>query len=136
VDIDSGAVAVSPYCTLPHQCDEWFRAFHRAKEMCGGPGTAKRIPSRRETEYLDGLVRGVYAADDLPAGASIDESNVFLAIPLLKGQLSCRELIAGDVLIRPLRRGEALTMECLESPSDDARDVVSRRIADRGMAAF
>src|ERR1700688_5205022 len=27
VDIDVDGVAVSPYCTLPHQCDEWFQAY-------------------------------------------------------------------------------------------------------------
>ena len=136
VDIDVDGVAVSPYCTLPHQCDEWFQAYAKAREMCGAPGTSKRIPSRRELEYLDGLLRGVYASCDLAVGATIDASKVFLAIPLLKGQLSCRELIAGDVLVRPLRRGEPITMDCLESPSDDARDVISGRISQRGLVGI
>ena len=35
IDIDSDGVKVSPYCSLPHQVDEWFRAFKKAKEMCG-----------------------------------------------------------------------------------------------------
>ena len=32
IDINSDGVKVSPYCSLPHQFDEWFRAFHKAKE--------------------------------------------------------------------------------------------------------
>ncbi len=67
IDIDSDGTKVSPYCSLPHQVDEWFRAFKKAKEMCGAPGTQKRQPPRKEIEYLDALVRGVYAKTDLPA---------------------------------------------------------------------
>jgi len=59
---------VSPYCSLPRQIDQWFRTFHKAKEMCGAPGAHKRIPSKAEIQYLDTLVRGVYARDDLPEG--------------------------------------------------------------------
>src|ERR1700692_1963859 len=68
IDIDTDGVKVSPYCSLPHQVDEWFRAFKKAKEMCGAPGRQKRQPPRKEIEYLDALVRGVYAKTDLPAG--------------------------------------------------------------------
>lgn len=36
IDIDYEGVPVSPYCTKPEQADIWFRAFKKAKEMCGG----------------------------------------------------------------------------------------------------
>ena len=68
IDIDADGIAVSPYCSLPEQVDAWFKAFHKAKEMCGAPGTQKRIPPKKEIEYLDALVRGVYAKRDLPEG--------------------------------------------------------------------
>ncbi len=55
IDIQADGVKVSPYCTLPHQADEWFKAFHKAKEMCGAPGIQKRNPPKREIEYLDVL---------------------------------------------------------------------------------
>ena len=64
--------------------------------MCGAPGDANaRCPSNREIDYLDGLVRGVYAKRDLPAGHSSRDDDVYLAIPLQKGQISCRELMRG-----------------------------------------
>jgi N-acetylneuraminate synthase len=116
IDIEADGVAVSPYCSLPEQIDEWFRAFKKAKEMCGAPGTTKRSPSQREIDYLDGLVRGVYAARDLPAGTRIQETDVMLAIPLLRGQLSCRELIAGEELSRPVAAGEPITIDHLDNP--------------------
>ena len=65
IDIDYEAVPVSPYCSLPHQCDTWFKALRKAQEMCGGWRQSRRVISKRETEYLDGLVRGAYARRDL-----------------------------------------------------------------------
>jgi sialic acid synthase SpsE len=116
IDIDADGIDVSSYCTLPEQADMWFKAFLKAKEMCGGSGTSKRIPSHAEVVYLDGLVRGVYAAHDLPAGHRLVDDDIHLAVPLLKGQLSCRELIAGEALARPLAAGDALTIDHLDNP--------------------
>jgi N-acetylneuraminate synthase len=132
VDIDDGGISVSPYCSLPEQIDEWFRAFQKAKEMCGAPGTSKRIPSKTETEYLDGLIRGVYAARDLPAGHCLADGDFVLAIPLLKGQLSCRELVAGEQLAASLTRGQPLTLDALDNPY--SRNAALRRlISERGL---
>ena len=116
IDINSDGVKVSPYCSLPHQVDEWFKAFHKAKEMCGAPGTQKRIPPRKEIEYLDTLVRGVYAKDDLPEGHSLTDDDVYLAIPLQKGQLSCRELMRGEILLNAVRRDAPIKIDDIESP--------------------
>lgn len=116
IDINSDGVKVSPYCSLPHQLDEWFRAFHKVKELCGAPGTQKRIPPRRETEYLDTLVRGVYAKDDLPEGHSLCDDDVYLAIPLQKGQLSCRELMRGELLLKPVKKDSPIRIDDIESP--------------------
>jgi len=48
IDIDGDSTAVSPYCSRPEQADAWFKAFHKVKEMCGAPGTQKRIPPLRK----------------------------------------------------------------------------------------
>lgn len=133
IDIDADGIPVSKYCSLPHQIDEWFRAFNKAKEMCGGAGTTKRVPSKAEIEYLDALVRGVYIKRDLPAGHKLTDQDVTLAIPLLKGQLSCRELIAGEVLVKPVRKGEPLTLDALDNPYSRNADLRSR-IESRGLA--
>jgi len=116
VDINSDGVKVSPYCSLPHQVDEWFRAFHKVKEMCGAPGTQKRMPPKKEIEYLDALVRGVYAKTDLPEGHLLTDDDVYLAIPLQKGQLSCRELMKGELLLNPVKKVHAIRIDDTESP--------------------
>jgi len=116
VDINSDGVKVSPYCSLPDQVDEWFKAFHRAKAMCGAPGTQRRLLPRKEVEYLDALVRGVYAKQDLPEGHILSDEDVYLAIPLQKGQISCRELMRGEVLLKPIRRDEPVQIDAIDSP--------------------
>jgi sialic acid synthase SpsE len=116
IDIDDNAVSVSPYCSLPEQIDQWFRGFHKAKEMCGAPGTQKRVPPRREVEYLDSLVRGVYASRDLPEGHKLTDEDVYLAIPLQKGQISCRELMRGEVLVKPIAKDAPLKIDDIDSP--------------------
>jgi N-acetylneuraminate synthase len=116
VDIDSDGVNVSPYCSLPNQVDEWFKAFLKAKQMCGAPGSQRRLIPRRETEYLDALVRGVYAKHDLPEGHVLSDEDVYLAIPLQKGQISCRELMRGEVLLKPVKKHEAIMIDSIDSP--------------------
>ena len=101
VDIDFEGVPVSPYCTRPEQADVWFKAFHKAKEMCGAPATEKRRPPEKETRYLDELVRGVYARRALPAGHVLSPQDVYFAIPLLHRQISVRRAeIAADLAAR------------------------------------
>jgi len=116
VDIDDGTVAVSPYCSLPHQIDQWFKAFNKAKEICGGPGVQKRIVPEREKKYLDALVRGVYAKRDLPEGHILHDDDVYLAIPLQKGQISCRELMRGEVLLKAVEKDTPVMIDTIDSP--------------------
>jgi len=133
VDIDQDGIAVSPYCTLPHQADEWFKAFHKAREMCGQPGTAKRVPPEKEVRYLDELVRGVYVKRDLPKGHELTADDVYLAIPLQHGQISSREFTGGEVLRASLTRDEPVLIKEVEC--DYANDLtVQRLIEHRGVA--
>jgi sialic acid synthase SpsE len=115
IDVEDAGIPVSPYCSLPDQIDTWFKAFNKAKEMCGAPGTQKRIPPRREVEYLDSLVRGVYAARDLPEGYALSDEDVYLAIPLQRGQISCRELMRGEVLLKPIHKDSPIMIDEIDS---------------------
>jgi N-acetylneuraminate synthase len=133
IDTDSDGVKVSPYCSLPHQVDEWFKAFHKVKEMCGAPGTQKRIPPKKEIEYLDALVRGVYAKRDLPEGHKLTDDDVYLAVPLHKGQLSCRELMNGELLLNPVKADQAIRIDDIESPYSQIPSL-RQTIYNRGMA--
>ena len=134
IDIDYEDVPVSTYCSKPEQCDTWFKAFHKAKEMCGGVSSSRRIISKRETQYLDALVRGAYARRDLDAGYVIDreafEKDFYLAIPLHKGQLSCREIMNGEKLTKPIKANDKLTINHIDGPYSEnikLRDLISNR---------
>lgn len=120
IDIEYEEVPVSPYCSLPHQCDEWFKAFHKAAEMCGGRAQSRRVISRKETEYLDALVRGAYAKRDLEPGYVFSkegfEKDFYLAIPLRKGQLSCREVMNGEKLVEGIKADQPLTINHIDGP--------------------
>jgi sialic acid synthase SpsE len=136
VDIDYEGVAVSPYCSLPAQCDEWFRTFRKAAEMCGGLSRSKRIVSRKETEYLDALVRGAYAKNDLAPGYTFSkdsfEKDFYLAIPLRKGQLSCREIMNGEQLIGEIKANDPLTIEHIDGPYSE-NEHLKKFILNRGL---
>ena len=132
VDIDMDGIPVSPYCSLPEQIDTWFKAFHYAKEMCGASGNEKRIPSEKEIKYLDNLVRGVYAKRDLPEGYALTANDVYLAIPLKKGQISCRELMSGEVLLKNCSKDEPILIDMIDSPYAH-NDTLKRKIYERGI---
>ena len=116
VDIQDGH-PVSFYCSLPNQIDTWFKAYNKAKEMCGGNQESRRAFCRDEITYLDALVRGVYAKKDLPEGYSFDFNSLmddfYMAIPLKKGQLSCREMLNGEKLVRPIKKDDPLMLSHL-----------------------
>lgn len=116
VDINDGEYEVSSYCSLPHQIDQWFKAFKKAKEMCGGSGIQKRIIPDREIKYLDALVRGVYATKDLPEGHILTDQDIYLAAPLQKGQISCRELMSGEVILKACAKDSPIMIDMIDSP--------------------
>jgi sialic acid synthase SpsE len=116
IDIDDGEYTVSPYCSLPEQIDEWLAAYHLAKEMCGAPGSQKRIPVKREVEYLDKLVRGVYASKKLKKGETLKPEDYFMAIPLQRGQLSCRELVEGEVIVEDISSNQPIMVDKMDTP--------------------
>ena len=134
IDIDYEGVPVSSYCTKPEQADIWFRAFKKAQEMCGHGATARRQVPETERRYLDALVRGVYARRDLPAGHVLTEEDVYFAVPLLKGQISTREFVGGEVLGASVAADGAVTIDAVEADIKKDANLVDL-IRDRGLDA-
>jgi len=132
VDIEADGIPVSPYCSLPEQVDTWFKAFAKAEEMCGAAGNAKRVPPEKEVNYLDALVRGVYAKRDLPAGHILTDDSVYLAVPLQKGQISCREMMSGEVLMNAVSKDGAIAFTNIDSPYG-ADSQLAKMIEQRGI---
>lgn len=104
--------AVSPYCSLPHQIDEWFKAYHKAKIMCGTSSQSRRTIDNKETEYLESLYRGLYLKKNIKKGQKITINDLYSAIPYQKeiGQFSSRNFIENDCIAeRNLKKDDPLT---------------------------
>ena len=135
IDIDDGNRAVSPYCSLPHQIEEWFCAFKKAQEMDGHRSEARMCISQKETDYLDNLARGLYARRKISSGTTITRENLdtyfFQAIPLQKGQLSGREDIIGATLSHDVEANDGLFIEQIANV-DMLHDLNAEYIQERG----
>lgn len=119
IDINDDGFEVATYSSLPAQIDKWFKAWHKTREMCGGSSSERRNFIQREIDYLDSYVRGVYAKQDLTMGQTLTEDDIYLAIPLQKGQMSSRELLLGKFghkMIAVVAKDEPLLIESVDTP--------------------
>lgn len=135
IDIDTDGVKVAKYSSLPAQIDTWFKAFHKVKEMCGAPGTSRKIPLQKETDYLDSYIRGVYAKRDLKAGQLLSEYDIYLAIPLQKGQISTRELMLGEYghrMLTDCKKDQPIKIDNMDTPYA-ANEELKALIYQRGL---
>lgn len=75
-------------------------------------------------------MRGVYAKRDLTAGAELLPDDYYLAIPLQKGQMSCRELMNGERLLEPVTAHAPIRVTQIDSPyaqSAALRETIEQR---------
>jgi len=136
IDINMDDVPVSQYCSLPEQIDAWFKAWKKAKEICGASSNQRRNLIEKEITWTESLIRGVYAKRDLPAGYSFRQEtlneDLLLAIPLQKGQISCRELMGGEVLLKTVKKNEPIKIDDIDSPYTK-NEYLKKIIYNRGL---
>jgi sialic acid synthase SpsE len=132
IDIDTDGAQIAQYSSLPSQIDVWFKAFKNVKTFLGASGNQRKLPLPRETAYLDSYIRGVYAKKDLPVGHVLTEDDVHLAIPLQKGQISCREFMRGETILKACVKDEPVMIDMIDSPYADNEEL-KRVIYERGV---
>jgi N-acetylneuraminate synthase len=136
VDIDHEGVPVSPYCSKPEQIDRWFKSYQKAKEMCGGSNQERRTIPKAETEYLNALVRGIYLRNNINAGFEITNENFpenfYMAVPLLKGQLSVKEVMSGITIKHSLSKDSPLMVDDISGPYGESEYFINE-IRHRGL---
>lgn len=112
VDIDYNNVPVSEYCSLPEQMDEWYKAYLKAREMCGGSSETFLGCSEQEKDYIKSVVRGLYAKRDLKKGEKLTldslDKDCYFSIPLEDGQVSSREFRSDIVLSEDVKADEPI----------------------------
>lgn len=114
IDIqDAEGTPVSKYCSLPHQVEDWFVAFLKAKEMCGKPSTSPRKIPEKEIEYVNSVARGLYALRDMKPGDKVGANGLDvdyeLAIPLQDSQYSAHDLNHDIVIEKKIKKGDPIT---------------------------
>jgi sialic acid synthase SpsE len=132
IDIKSDDKPFSVYCSTPQHIATWFQAYKKAQEMCGAPGTAKHPSPQKEVEYLSSLVRGVYAKRDIKAGETLTVNDFYLAIPLQKGQLSCRELLNDQIMAQDVAQDAPLTVDSVDSLYNRDK-TLKQQLSNRGL---
>jgi N-acetylneuraminate synthase len=132
VDIDYNNIPVSPYCSLPTDVDKWIKGYKKAVEICGSSGEIRRDIPCAETEYLNALVRGVYAKKDLSAGEILNRDNTYLAIPLQKGQISSRELEYSEKLTSSVSAHEPIKINNINGTYSNNKEL-EKLILKRGI---
>ena len=135
IDINSDGFEVAKYSSLPEQIDTWFRAFHKAVEFCGTASETRKLTLDKETAYLDTYIRGVYAKRVLNPGDLLTEEDIYMAIPLQKGQISCRELLLGKYghrIVAECKKDAPLSIDHIDTPYT-GDSVLRNTILERGL---
>lgn len=135
IDINDDGFEVAKYSSLPQQIDTWLKSWKKAREMIGNSADDRRIPIEKEIKYLDSYIRGVYAKNNLSKGQLLNDDDVYLAIPLRKGQISSRELMLGRYghrLINDCPKDTPISIDDLETPYSDNPEML-KTFHERGI---
>ncbi|OGW08208.1 MAG: N-acetylneuraminic acid synthase [Nitrospinae bacterium RIFCSPLOWO2_12_39_16] len=135
IDINTDGFKVASYSSLPEQIDVWFKAWHHARLICGNSAENRLLPIEKETNYLNSYIRGIYAKRDIQAGEMLSEGDIYLSVPLLKGQISCRELMlgrSGHKVIKHIGVNQPIMIDSVDTPYADNESLM-KVIYERGL---
>jgi len=91
IGVPTNDYELNKYSATPSQAKKWLETAQDSFKMCGLSGRRKEF-SKKETEDLRILYRGVYAKKDINKGDKILLKDIFLAMPNIEGQLVANHL--------------------------------------------
>ena len=113
------------------QLSEWFKTLQIAENICGSAGAQWLSHIQYGKEHLSDPVRGVYARHDLEVGQTLSDENVYLAIPLQKGQISYQEFMPGTKILSPISGDDPILFGNIDGPYREGSNL-SMEIERRG----
>lgn len=129
VGLETGGIKLNAYSANPAQVRRWLESAAEALAMCGAAG--ERYPfTELELATLKDLARGVFARQELPAGARLTPDNTFFALPGAPGQVRANDMskYVDYTLTEPLREGGAVLES--KTKSRDRRRRIFQIVAD------
>ena len=94
---------------------QWFKPSKRRKRCAARRELKSAFRPRKRLNILTRSSAASTRKNDLEAGHLLTDDDVYLAIPLQKGQLSCRELMSGEVLLKPIRKDAPINIDDIDS---------------------
>lgn len=113
------------------QLSEWFKTLQIAENICGSAGAQWPPHVQYGKEHLRDPIRGIYARHDLEAGQALSDENVYLAIPLQKGQISYKEFMPGTKILSPISGDDPILFSNIDGPYREGSNL-SMEIERRG----
>lgn len=92
IGINSKKFKLNDYSITPEIFEKWYINLQESKTILGNH-EKKVFP--QELQTIKNLSRGVYAKKNIKPGEVLDETNIYFAIPLNKGQLASQDLKKG-----------------------------------------
>lgn len=86
VGVATDKYPLNAYSSTPAQVRQWLSSAQEALAMCGISGARRKI-YKKEKSDLQGLMRGVFAKEDIAMDQKVTPQNTFFAIPNLDGQI-------------------------------------------------
>ena len=90
IGLNTSKYKLNNYSSSPLQIQRWINSFKLSKSMLGS--TLRKPTSKKESQTLSSLSRGVYVKDKIKINEILNEKNVYFAFPKLNNQISSSDL--------------------------------------------
>ncbi len=102
IGIKTNNITLNSYSSTPSEIDAWINSYKKSVLSCGSED--RLVSSKKETEDLRSLMRGVFVNKNIKKGDEIKIEDVFFAIPIQSGQLASGEFRPGIIADKNYRK--------------------------------